>query len=55
MKGTQTTYLHQPNRQTTELRKVKISQAKETTMREDTSHPKGYHSNDRAGTKVKQR
>jgi hypothetical protein len=41
MKETQTTHLHRPNKQTTELRKVKASQAKETTMREDISYPKG--------------
>jgi hypothetical protein len=41
MKETQTTHLHQPNKKTMELRKVKTSQAKETTMREDISHPKG--------------
>jgi hypothetical protein len=41
MKETQTAHLQQFNRQTTELRKVKTSQAKETTMTEDISHPKG--------------
>jgi hypothetical protein len=41
MKGTQTTYLHQTSKQTTERRKAKTSQVKETTTKEDTSHPKG--------------
>jgi hypothetical protein len=41
MKETQTMHLQRFNRQTMELRKVKISQIKETTMTEDISHPKG--------------
>jgi hypothetical protein len=41
MKETQITHLQQFNRQTMELRKVKTSQAKEMTMTEDISHPKG--------------
>jgi hypothetical protein len=39
--GNTNKHLHQPNKQTTELRKVKTSQAKETTMREVISHPMG--------------
>jgi hypothetical protein len=41
MKGTQTTHPQRLNMQTIELRKVKTSQAKDTTMTEDISHPKG--------------
>jgi hypothetical protein len=41
MKGTQATHLQQPNKQTMELRKVKTSQAKDMTMMEDISRPKG--------------
>jgi hypothetical protein len=41
MKETQAMDLQRFNRQTMELRKVKTSQAKETTMTEDISHPKG--------------
>jgi hypothetical protein len=40
MTETQTTHLQQLNRQTMELRTVKTSQAKETIMMEDISHPK---------------
>jgi hypothetical protein len=41
MKEIQTTRLQQINKQTTELRKVKTSQAKEMTMTKDISRPKG--------------
>jgi hypothetical protein len=41
MKGTQTMHLQQLNRQTMELRKIKTSQAKGTTMMEDIFRPKG--------------
>jgi hypothetical protein len=41
MKGTQATHPQQPNKQTMELHEVKTSQAKDTTMTEDISHPKG--------------
>jgi hypothetical protein len=41
MKETQTMHLQRLNRQAMELRKAKTSQAKETTMMEDISHPKG--------------
>jgi hypothetical protein len=40
MRETQTTHLWQTNKQITEQRKDKVSQIKETTMMEDTSHPK---------------
>jgi hypothetical protein len=41
MKETQEMHLQRFNRQTTELRKVKTSQAKETTTTEDIFRPKG--------------
>jgi hypothetical protein len=40
MKGTQTMHLQRLNKETMELRKVKTSQAKDTTMMEDISRPK---------------
>jgi hypothetical protein len=40
MRETQTTHLGQTNKQPTERCKDKGSQIKETTMMEDTSHPK---------------
>jgi hypothetical protein len=40
MRETQTMHLQQASKQPTERRKDKVSQIKETTMMEDTSHPK---------------
>jgi hypothetical protein len=41
MKETQAMHPQRFNKQTMELRKVKTSQAKETTTTDDISHPKG--------------
>jgi hypothetical protein len=40
MRETQTMHLQQISKHPTERRKDKVSQIKETTMMEDTSHPK---------------